>query len=295
MLHWLHQKKSLFIDGIKKKFINPFLLFFSFLFFLFQHKKILFFPIIAMLAEAVCFSFAFFFIFHRIHAMPSQAIHHHVIRLHWYDPVGILIYYSLCNVLLKLFNLGCIIYLDGLSKHTMLSVAQSLKKAYGHWRYMFWDVLIGTPLVFFLNLLSSISENAWRFLARSLGNLEKTTAFFLLPVVALENRNGLDALRRSSELLRLKVKSEQSLTLGLLDLLLFFPIVVALYEVFFISELSLRIKIAIGIILYVVGVVMFRSLLHVTLRTMAYFGVVTGKVPQGFSRRLLNYFIPKSI
>jgi hypothetical protein len=298
MLHGLTRKKIVFQQTIKRKIYYPILLFLNFCQFVRHYKKLCLFPIFIMLGEGLLFGTAFFLLFQRIHHFHLAALsvkEASVYFLKWYDIVGLILYYSLYNILLKFFNFGLIIYLNNVL-HTVenISVLKAIRESLLFWKYFIWDVCIGTPMVFFFNLFGNFSEKGWKHIESSFGGIKKNMAFFVLPVVALEQQSGFSALRRASALLRPhhKVQSGRILQLGFIDFLFFLPLIFCVYQLFLMTEVKSRIMVASVMVVYIISVTFFRLLMHVTLRTMAYFYISTGEKSAEFKAKLLENFIP---
>lgn len=265
--------------------------------FVIQNKKLLILPMSILLGYGVLFAAVFGSLFYCVGPLRIYLMKHPEVFLHWYFWAGFILYYACCYLIFTFFNASAVFYIEGRVKKENRAMTTALKLAGARWRYMLWGMVVGNVLFFFLALIRFFSDEWWEFWARFFGGLEKAAVFFVQPVSFLENRYGLNAVRRSSALLRQHYASNNQSQKPIrfswiyaLFILIYF--IVLIYVSMQLQTMRARtILVSISVISLLL-INLFYLLLCVSLQTLTYLNLVSEKPLSEFPDGLLKRSIP---
>jgi ABC-type multidrug transport system fused ATPase/permease subunit len=152
-----------------------------------------------------------------------------------------------------------------------------------------WAVVAGT-VGFILKIIEEKSESAGNIIAAILGGAWDVATFLIVPLLVLEGKRPLEALKESAHLLK-KTWGEQLIgnvgfTLIFLGLMLPAVLVVGL-GVIIGTKIAMQITIVIAVA-YVVALVVAQITLEGIFRTALYYYARHASLPHGFSDELLG-------
>jgi ABC-type multidrug transport system fused ATPase/permease subunit len=152
-----------------------------------------------------------------------------------------------------------------------------------------WAVVAGT-VGFILKIIEEKSESAGNIIAAMLGGAWDVATFLIVPLLVLEGKRPLEALKESAHLLK-KTWGEQLIgnvgfTLIFLGLMLPAVLVVGL-GVIIGTKIAMQITIVIAVA-YVVALVVAQITLEGIFRTALYYYARHASLPHGFSDELLG-------
>lgn len=152
-----------------------------------------------------------------------------------------------------------------------------------------WSLLAAT-VGFVLRIIEERSEFVGRMVAGVLGMAWTMTSFLAVPILVIERKGPLDALKDSAHLLK-RTWGEQvvsNFSFGLVFFLLALPAVVPLF-LGLMSGNIVGITIGVGLaIVYWILLSLIQSALQVIFQTALYLHVKEGPEPQGFPVHLLD-------
>jgi hypothetical protein len=151
-------------------------------------------------------------------------------------------------------------------------------------------VLVTATVGLILRIVEEWSEKAGRFVAGLLGAAWTLVSFLAVPILVVEDKNPITALKDSALMLK-KTWGEQlagNFSFGLIFLLLTLP-ALAIVLVGIVSGSMAAVVICIGLAaVYLVGVTLVQSALHSIFQVALYLYARSGRVPEGFREESLS-------
>jgi len=152
-----------------------------------------------------------------------------------------------------------------------------------------WALVLAT-VGLVLRLIEDRSEKVGRIVAGILGMAWTMVSFFVVPILVIENKGPMAALKDSTGLLK-KTWGEQvtsSFSFGLLFMLLALPAFGLIVLGFFLGH-AVALFACIGVaVIYLLGLALVQSALQSIFQTALYLYARDGQVPAGFSAEVLK-------
>ena len=156
-------------------------------------------------------------------------------------------------------------------------------------------VIVGWALVsatvgLILRLIEDRSDKVGRFVAGLLGTAWTVASFLVVPILVMENKNPITALRDSTVLLK-KTWGEQltsNFSFGMIFFLLSIPGIALIFLGIFAGSATVLIICAGLAVAYLIVLGLIQSALHSIFQAALYLYVQEGKVPDGFQAEVLS-------
>jgi heme/copper-type cytochrome/quinol oxidase subunit 4 len=156
-------------------------------------------------------------------------------------------------------------------------------------------VIVGWALVsatvgLILRLIEDRSDKVGRFVAGLLGTAWTVASFLVVPILVMENKNPIAALRDSTILLK-KTWGEQltsNFSFGMIFFLLSIPGIALIFLGIFAGSATVLIVCAGLAVAYLIVLGLIQSALHSIFQAALYLYVQEGKVPDGFQAEVLS-------
>ena len=164
------------------------------------------------------------------------------------------------------------------------TVSYGLQEAFDRFNLIIGWAALQATVGLILRTIEDRSEWIGKIVAGLLGMAWTVTSFLVVPVMVLEKKGPLDAVKESASLLR-KTWGEQligNFSFGLVFLALAVPAFLLL-AFGFMSGSGAGVLIAVtAAILYIIGLILVQSALQAIFQTALYFYARDGKAPRGF-------------
>src|SRR5439155_7447613 len=170
------------------------------------------------------------------------------------------------------------------------TVAEGFRAAASRLAVIFGWALVSATVGLVLRIIEDRSEKVGRFVAGLLGMAWTLVSFLVIPILVVENKGPLVALKESTQMLR-KTWGEQlvgNFSFGLLFFLLGIP-AYALVVLGIVSGSQAVALISIALaVLYVIALALVQSALQAIFQAAVYLYARNGQVPEGFQEEFLS-------
>jgi hypothetical protein len=202
---------------------------------------------------------------------------------------GILFLFYLCNYfVIVFFNSAVIscaaIRMEGGDPTT----GDGFRAALSRLPLIFGWALVSATFGLVLRIIEDKSKTIGRIVAGLLGMAWTVVSFLVVPILVIEKKSPINALKESTILLK-KTWGEQligNFSFGLIFFLLNIPVIILIVLGFFSGNAIMLITCAILAVIYLIVIALIQSALQAIFQTAVYLYAREGKAPAGFEPEL---------
>jgi hypothetical protein len=213
-------------------------------------------------------------------------------------PYWLILFYFCNYMVITFFNTGLVACTIRIMRGESISFTDGINEAWQHKYQILGWAAIASTVGMILRLIENKSDIIGRIIAAILGTAFSLASFLVIPIMLVENKNPVDAMKQSSKMLR-KTWGEQivgNFGFALLFLLLWLPC----FALVTIGVITLAIVPPVGALLllaafiYGIALVLMPPVLHSIFQTALYLYGSTGKIAPGFDKNVIEQaFLPK--
>ncbi len=267
-------------------------IFFSCLRLFSQNKRLIIFPLFAIFAEILLFVLVF-------GAMLMIHFHGHLSRLWhleenppivWIYIIYLLLYYVIFHFVSLLISGGLLIYQWRRFQNKPISMIKAVGLSVRRWLLIVKWMLVFSCVNIFMVIFEKPSNWLGKLSANYLGLCWWLSISLVFPIIIIEQKSPLNALRTSASLIK-KTWGERisrRIGFGLIYMLLLLPVIFLIYSFFISSSVNIRLILTGIVITYLVVISILHSVSCAIFQLELYGYLKYGKPLKGFNADYLD-------
>ncbi len=253
-----------------------------------SHPQLALFPLISAIASIlVMASFAYpgFIVFHNMHDRSDMGIAQYGFMF---------AFYLVTYFVVIFFNVGLVTCAKGVFYGEPATFKDGMRNAMAHLGSILFYALIASTVGMILRMISERSGVIGRLLISLIGMAWTLVTYFVVPVMAVEHRNPIEAIKESGAMLKktwgenIVVNGGINLVFGLLMMLAFVPLAGGIFLAAS-GTLLVGITLIIGAVLFFIVMALMSATLTGVFQTALYLYARTGQLPNVYDPDVVQY------